>query len=374
MSTSSAPAATAYFTSASLTSRLVRPLGNAVATLATCTPLPWSSAAATWARSGYTQTAATAGAVGSAGSGRLALAHSARTLPGVSWPSSVVRSIIEMAASSAHCLAVVLIDRLASMAARVSAPALIGDSSLYSHSYLLRRNANVASTAGWERPARAAAPGHRRPRTRGGRRARAWVLKTKKSQNFRLEVTAAAMPRSVDIAPCDHEGRDHHRVVPARRQWRCALRPAGRGTPHQPRPPPARHRAPAAGGEQTGADLVSVPGGARTRRPAARLPGFPAGAAQPPGPGRARQAPGRGGAPGQPGRPGRARRRSGPAARPARGRGVPDRPAVLRPGLPARPGRRGVRLAVAARHPQRRRAHAGPVHGHRDRPARAGHR
>src|SRR5579862_8857064 len=66
--------------------------------------------------------AATAGVVGSAGSGRLALAHSARTLPGVSWPSSVVRSIIEIAVSSAHRLAVVLIDRLASMAARASAP------------------------------------------------------------------------------------------------------------------------------------------------------------------------------------------------------------------------------------------------------------
>src|SRR5437762_10472446 len=122
MSTSSAPAETAYFTSASLTSRLVRPLGNAVATLATCTPLPFTSAAATWARSGYTQTAATIGAVGSAGSGRLALAHSARTLPGVSWPSRVVRSIIEMAMSSAHCLAVVLMDRLASVAARASTP------------------------------------------------------------------------------------------------------------------------------------------------------------------------------------------------------------------------------------------------------------
>src|SRR5579875_3769469 len=122
MSTSSAPAAVADFTSASLTSRLARPLGNAVATLATCTPLPFSSAAATCTRSGYTQTAATLGAVGSAGSGRLALAHSARTLPGVSWPSSVVRSIIEMAASSAQRLAVVLIDLLASAAARASAP------------------------------------------------------------------------------------------------------------------------------------------------------------------------------------------------------------------------------------------------------------
>src|SRR5271169_3735882 len=122
MSTSSAPAATAYLTSASLTSKLVRPLGKAVATLATCTPLPLSSAAATWARSGYTQTAATIGTVGSAGSGRLALAHSALTLPGVSWPSKVVRSIIEIAASSAHCFAVVLMDLLASMAARASAP------------------------------------------------------------------------------------------------------------------------------------------------------------------------------------------------------------------------------------------------------------
>src|SRR5690242_11723480 len=122
MSTSSAPAETAYPTSASLTSRLVRPLGNAVATLATCTPLPFNSAAATWARSGYTQTAATIGTAGSAGSGRLALAHSARTFPGVSWPSSVVRSIIEIAVSIAHCLAVVLMDRLASVAARASAP------------------------------------------------------------------------------------------------------------------------------------------------------------------------------------------------------------------------------------------------------------
>src|SRR5438270_5148783 len=66
--------------------------------------------------------AATVGVVGSAGSGCLAFAHSARTFPGVSWPSSVVRSIIEIAVSIAHCLAVVLIDLLASMAARASAP------------------------------------------------------------------------------------------------------------------------------------------------------------------------------------------------------------------------------------------------------------
>ena len=52
------------------------------------------------------------------------------------------------------------------------------------------------------------------------------------------------MPRSVGIAPCDHEGRDYHRVLPARRQRRRALRPTGRRTPHQLRPPSARHRTP----------------------------------------------------------------------------------------------------------------------------------
>src|SRR4029453_3156676 len=68
------------------------------------------------------QTAATGGAVGSDGSGRRAFAHRARTLPGVSWPSRVVRSIIRIARSIAHCLAVVLIDRAESLAARSSAP------------------------------------------------------------------------------------------------------------------------------------------------------------------------------------------------------------------------------------------------------------
>ena len=51
-----------------------------------------------------------------------ALAHSERTLPWVSAPSSVVRSIIEMAVSIAQALAVVLIDRVARPAARASAP------------------------------------------------------------------------------------------------------------------------------------------------------------------------------------------------------------------------------------------------------------
>ena len=48
-------------------------------------------------RSGYTHTAATGGTAGSAGSGRSALAHRPRTLPGVSAPSSVVRSTMRTA-------------------------------------------------------------------------------------------------------------------------------------------------------------------------------------------------------------------------------------------------------------------------------------
>src|SRR5882724_243428 len=67
-------------------------------------------------------TAATAGVDGSVGSGRRAFAHSARTLPGVSAPSSVVRSTHRIARSSAHTLAAFLMLRVASPAARPSAP------------------------------------------------------------------------------------------------------------------------------------------------------------------------------------------------------------------------------------------------------------
>src|ERR1035438_8726029 len=132
MSTSSAPAATASATSASLTASEARPDGNAVATEATRTwrpasspwsKAPWSKALrATGTRSGYTQTAATGGTAGSAGSGWRAFAHSPRTLPGVSAPSSVVRSIMRIAASSAHSLASRLIDLVARAAARSAAP------------------------------------------------------------------------------------------------------------------------------------------------------------------------------------------------------------------------------------------------------------
>src|SRR4051794_31416987 len=68
------------------------------------------------------QTAATGGQPRSPGSGCLAFAASDRTLPGVSAPSRVVRSTIEIAVSMAHALAVVLIDRVPSIAARDSAP------------------------------------------------------------------------------------------------------------------------------------------------------------------------------------------------------------------------------------------------------------
>src|SRR5215217_7732704 len=101
MSISSAPDATASWTSCSLTGSGDCPDGNAVATDATFTPLPATRSRAAGTRFGYTQIAAQLGTDGSAGSGWIALAASAATLPGVSDPSSVVRSIIRTASSSA---------------------------------------------------------------------------------------------------------------------------------------------------------------------------------------------------------------------------------------------------------------------------------
>src|SRR5713226_9377838 len=68
------------------------------------------------------QIAATEGMLGSPGLGRMPLAQRAATLPGVSLPSSVVRSMHRMARSSAHSFDAFLIERLASAAARSSAP------------------------------------------------------------------------------------------------------------------------------------------------------------------------------------------------------------------------------------------------------------
>ena len=71
---------------------------------------------------GYTHSAATEGMDGSVGSGRRALPASARILPGVSFPSRVVRSIIRIARSRAQSFASRLMLRLASDAARSSTP------------------------------------------------------------------------------------------------------------------------------------------------------------------------------------------------------------------------------------------------------------
>ena len=69
---------------------------------------------------GRRRSAATDGMLGSTGSGRTAFAQSAATLPGVSAPSSVVRSIIRTASSSACSFDSRLIERFASSAARPS--------------------------------------------------------------------------------------------------------------------------------------------------------------------------------------------------------------------------------------------------------------
>src|SRR5229473_367607 len=68
------------------------------------------------------QIAATDGIEASPGLGRMPLAQRAATLPGVSEPSSVVRSMQRMARSSAQSFDDFLIERLASDAARSSAP------------------------------------------------------------------------------------------------------------------------------------------------------------------------------------------------------------------------------------------------------------
>src|SRR3954468_3696425 len=67
------------------------------------------------------QMAATDGMVGSPGFGWMPFAHSARTLPGVSFPSSVVRSIIRIARSRAHTFEAFLMLRFCSCATRSSA-------------------------------------------------------------------------------------------------------------------------------------------------------------------------------------------------------------------------------------------------------------
>ena len=66
--------------------------------------------------------APTEGTVESVGSGLTALAQSVFIFPGVSAPSSVVRSTMLIAISIAQALLEVLMLRVASIAARASAP------------------------------------------------------------------------------------------------------------------------------------------------------------------------------------------------------------------------------------------------------------
>ncbi len=93
-----------------------------MATEATLTPEPARARLAVGTREGYTQTAATGGTSGSDGSGRRALEQRASTLPTVSAPSSVVRSMTATARRRAATLDSSLMLRLASDAARSSAP------------------------------------------------------------------------------------------------------------------------------------------------------------------------------------------------------------------------------------------------------------
>src|SRR2546428_7545449 len=122
MSISWAPARTASSVSAILTEVKLCPDGNAVATEAMRTLLPCRCSTQSAILSGYTHSAATDGMLESPGLGRMALAHMAATLPGVSAPSRVVRSMQRTARSSAHSLEDFLIERLAREAARSSAP------------------------------------------------------------------------------------------------------------------------------------------------------------------------------------------------------------------------------------------------------------
>jgi hypothetical protein len=100
----------------------VWPDGKPVETLATRTPVPPRASFAMGTSAGYTHTAATEGTEGSPGSGRTALAHNPRTLPGVSFPSSVVRSIIRMTISSAHTFEASWMARVRAATTRSTTP------------------------------------------------------------------------------------------------------------------------------------------------------------------------------------------------------------------------------------------------------------
>src|SRR3954469_18503511 len=169
MSISAAPAATASRVSWTLTASDVWPEGKPVDSEPTATPVPRSASAATGTSAGYTHTAAHDGISGRDGSGTTALAHRWRTLPEVSEPSSVVRSIIDVAMRMPSRLADVLIERLPSAAARSSTPTrLTGVSVRLMGMSLTRFGHGLRALAG---PA-----GHRARRARAVRRVPGGVL------------------------------------------------------------------------------------------------------------------------------------------------------------------------------------------------------
>ena len=122
MSISSAPSATARRTSPSFVGKGYWPLGKPVATEATFTgeSAPRSFRACR-TMFGYTQTAAQGGTAKRGSAGARALRQRKATLPGVSLPSSVVRSIMLTASLRPASLALVLRLRLAKLPARSSA-------------------------------------------------------------------------------------------------------------------------------------------------------------------------------------------------------------------------------------------------------------
>src|SRR5690348_11557333 len=122
MSISSAPSPTARRTSSSFVRNGYWPLGKPVATEATCT-LEFSpkNFRAYFTIFGYTQTAAQLGTAYFGSAGCCALRQRYATLPGVSFPSNVVRSIMLTAILRPASLALVLMLRLLKEAARSSA-------------------------------------------------------------------------------------------------------------------------------------------------------------------------------------------------------------------------------------------------------------
>ena len=103
MSISSAPAATASRVSSSLSSMLVRPDGKPVATVATATPEP-SSARGRPRPARVHAHRRHDGISGCVGAGQRPWPRAGGPCPGVSWPSSVVRSTIETARRMAGLL------------------------------------------------------------------------------------------------------------------------------------------------------------------------------------------------------------------------------------------------------------------------------